>query len=499
MRVSRRRFNQGIALSTVAPLLKGVKARAADTADVVVVGAGLSGLNTAWILDEAGYNVTVLEGTNRFGGRVWSATEVETKPELGASQIGPAYARVLDAVDRLGLETYVEDRSILPFSYYMNGQLINAKDWADHPENKTRGRERAIPPLRLGSQLLSQLTPFKDLEDWLAPQFANLDVSIADLFTKNGVSPAAMKIASLGQDIGDFSALAMMQELYRGTYEAKFDDSNAPSSMPMRANRPEPKQGENVERGPQIKNWPKNIKGGTWELPKAIVGKLRGPVLTNKLVAAIDMDADGADVSCLDGTKIRCKYVVSAVPFSTLRNIAISPFPDAVHEDAIDHLGYVETTRAFGLIKQPFWQDDGNGPSLFTDTGLHMLWVLDNHKNGEGPYRCMFVMTGKPAEQVSSLEAEQAQAYLIAQLERIRPASKGQVEILKYHSWRRQPLQRGCRHMFRPGQINAFAHHMIDPWQRLHFAGEHTRRLDYGMEAAMESGERVAQELLARL
>ena len=39
---------------------------------------------------------------------------------------------------------------------------------------------------------------------------------------------------------------------------------------------------------------------------------------------------------------------------------------------------------------------------------------------------------------------------------------------------------------------------MLKPWQALHFAGEHTRRLDIGMEAAMESGERVAIEIAER-
>jgi monoamine oxidase len=39
---------------------------------------------------------------------------------------------------------------------------------------------------------------------------------------------------------------------------------------------------------------------------------------------------------------------------------------------------------------------------------------------------------------------------------------------------------------------------MIVPWQRLHLAGEHTRRNDFGMEAAMESGERAALEILER-
>ena len=37
---------------------------------------------------------------------------------------------------------------------------------------------------------------------------------------------------------------------------------------------------------------------------------------------------------------------------------------------------------------------------------------------------------------------------------------------------------------------------MSKPHARLHFAGEHTRRFEVGMEAAMESGERAALEVL---
>jgi monoamine oxidase len=39
---------------------------------------------------------------------------------------------------------------------------------------------------------------------------------------------------------------------------------------------------------------------------------------------------------------------------------------------------------------------------------------------------------------------------------------------------------------------------MIEPFRQMHFAGEHTRRLDFGMEAALESGERAAFEILER-
>jgi monoamine oxidase len=35
------------------------------------------------------------------------------------------------------------------------------------------------------------------------------------------------------------------------------------------------------------------------------------------------------------------------------------------------------------------------------------------------------------------------------------------------------------------------------PWQRIHFAGEHLRRLEFGMEAAMETAEMAALQILS--
>ena len=40
---------------------------------------------------------------------------------------------------------------------------------------------------------------------------------------------------------------------------------------------------------------------------------------------------------------------------------------------------------------------------------------------------------------------------------------------------------------------------LAKPHRHLHFAGEHTRRLEVGMEAAMESGERAALEVMGVL
>jgi monoamine oxidase len=61
------------------------------------------------------------------------------------------------------------------------------------------------------------------------------------------------------------------------------------------------------------------------------------------------------------------------------------------------------------------------------------------------------------------------------------------------------PLVRGCSHAFLPYRGADSAKNMIVPHHGLHFAGEHARRLEVGMEAAVESGERVALEILQAL
>jgi monoamine oxidase len=492
--VSRRHVMQVAAVAaTAGPLLRTGRAKASETADVVVIGAGLSGLNAAWILSEAGLDVVVLEGASRIGGRVWTAHESESAPDLGASQVGPSYARTLDAIDRLGLKLIDEDRAIMPFTYHLEGQLIRAKDWADHPVNKTVGAERKLPPISIGNTMLAKLNPMKELDDWLKPELSALDAPIGELFRKAGVSPAAEKLAGLTQELWSTSALGMMQEAYRGAYEARFAGGS-------NASRPDQQR---VESAPQLEKWPKNIVGGTDLLPQRMAGQLKRPVMLNKIVGGIDMDASGADVTCIDGTKVRAKYVISAVPFSTLRHISITPAPDKLHRTAIDEMGYAETTRAFATFAEPFWQQDGLDPSLFTDTAIRMVWMLDNHSGKpnaptKGPFRAMFVMTWRTAERVAMLSPDEASKFLVDEFTRIRPAAKGLVKINRFHSWGRQPLQRGCRHIFKPGQVTAFAVDMIKPVERLHFAGEHTRRLEQGMESAMESGERAAIEVLER-
>lgn len=73
----------------------------AKNTHVLVVGAGMSGIKAANQLQQQGFNVTVLEGRDRIGGRTWSDDALGTPLDLGASWIhgikdNPIYALAKD-------------------------------------------------------------------------------------------------------------------------------------------------------------------------------------------------------------------------------------------------------------------------------------------------------------------------------------------------------------------------------------------------------------------
>jgi len=67
-------------------LLTTVAWSADTTHDVVIVGAGSAGLYAAKTLGEAGYDVLIIEATDRIGGRVYSHTLGSTRIDLGAEE-----------------------------------------------------------------------------------------------------------------------------------------------------------------------------------------------------------------------------------------------------------------------------------------------------------------------------------------------------------------------------------------------------------------------------
>ncbi|MHB8593173.1 MAG: flavin monoamine oxidase family protein, partial [Acidimicrobiales bacterium] len=75
-----------------------------STEQVVVIGAGLSGLSAARRLATSGVEVTVLEARSRVGGRTEGGRTADGTPvELGGQWVGPTQTRMYELIDELGL------------------------------------------------------------------------------------------------------------------------------------------------------------------------------------------------------------------------------------------------------------------------------------------------------------------------------------------------------------------------------------------------------------
>lgn len=74
--------------------------------DVVVIGAGPSGLTAARRLHEAGRDVVVLEARDRVGGRTWTVEAADgTLVDLGGQWVGPSQHHLRGLLDEFGLAT----------------------------------------------------------------------------------------------------------------------------------------------------------------------------------------------------------------------------------------------------------------------------------------------------------------------------------------------------------------------------------------------------------
>ena len=74
--------------------------------DVVIIGAGVTGLTAANRLVAEGRTVAVLEARDRVGGRTWTKDIEGVTLEIGGQWVSPDQTALLETLDELGLETY---------------------------------------------------------------------------------------------------------------------------------------------------------------------------------------------------------------------------------------------------------------------------------------------------------------------------------------------------------------------------------------------------------
>ena len=452
------------AAATVPLLTTAGRLKAASRDDVLVIGAGLSGLHAAMLLEDMGVSVKVIEAADRVGGRVNTLYNVENRPDAGAQEVGPMYARTLSTIDQLGLEMRDWMGGGIKYAVSVRGATMDAKTWSGSKVNTLSGADREMPPYALSARYMPGAdNPLEDIESWLEPSAHAYDISMSDHLRAKGASEEAIRLMGIGTQADSLDQESLLWRL----------------------------------RSQRVRIWArgqgqlKQIVGGMSELPRAMAASLKGDVVLNAPVSAMEDHGSYVSVTCSDGRRFEAKHIICTMPTTVLKDVAILPGLPALQQQAIDTMPYGEGTSVFLSIKEPFWEADEMGSSLWSDQNIRAFhWV-----NETSEYMWVF-LTGTGNKPVRDASEEDCTAYALDQLYAMRPAMKGRVKAEGVWCWSQNPWTRGTYAYRSPGHISSFGNAAAHAVGRLHFAGEHTAVLQPGMEGAMESGERAAIEVL---
>lgn len=462
--------------SAAASRKKAPKAAPAATStqlDVIILGAGISGLHAAHLLEEQGKKVRILEARDRVGGRIMTLLDQPGYPEMGFNSMAAAYGRGIDAANRAGVELHevgARWRMGPPPLLYIGDKAMTREEWARFPGNPLPEQYRSLMPGEVVGALVAKNNRLADWTDWNAPQNAPLDISLHARLRELGLSDAAIHLCN---DIAPYYGTnayglsALMMEYNDGF--VKTMGAAGPESLA--------------------------VKGGNLLLPMALAKQIKGDVLLGTEVRAIVQNAGSVTVHCADGTTHTARKVICSLPFSALRHVAIAPGLTGLQAEAVAQLGYQAISMVFVTAETPFWEQDGLSPAMWTDGLLGNVMI---QRFGDDPAQITGLLVqarGTLAQYWDAMAPETVKAMVVSRIGALRPAAKGKIRAHSFFSWAQERFNGGDVSFLAPGQVR-LVNDMAKPAGAIHFCGEHTAINARGLEGAMESAERAAFEVL---
>lgn len=76
---------------------------------VIIIGAGLSGLSTAYGLRNSNFDVEIIEARPRLGGRIFTIEKENSQLEMGATWFGPQHTSLMELIKELKIPFKTQD------------------------------------------------------------------------------------------------------------------------------------------------------------------------------------------------------------------------------------------------------------------------------------------------------------------------------------------------------------------------------------------------------
>jgi monoamine oxidase len=485
LRWTRRRFLQSAAVAAAGVLVGAprlARAAAPTGSDVIVVGAGVSGLTCAYRLQQNGVRARVIEAATRIGGRMFSLRNHFPDgqlTELGGEFFDSDHRAILGLAGELGVP-------ILDLAY-VNGTQGNAY-W-------------------FGGKLIPTDT---HLIDAFRPVAARIREQIGDDgshcevdWTHHPPEGVALDRKSISQWLQENRIGAptadILKVAYTGEYGLDPEEQSALNLLCLIGTEPDTFAllGESDERFHAVE--------GNDVIPQRIAQRLEHEVELGTQLVRLGQASDGRyELTVQRGAStdvLKADTVVISLPFTVLRKVEIAPalweeLPPAQRQ-AIQELGYGTNSKLICGFDRRVWAEKGFTGATFSDLGYQSCWETSRGQAGTHGLLTNF-LGGKVGVALADGGEEEHARKFVGQADKLFPgvAKAFTGEAVRF-TWPTYRHTLGSYTCYRPGQYQAFAGAEGLSTGGLHFCGEHTSpRFSGFMNGAVESGERVAREIL---
>ncbi len=439
-------------------------------ADVLIVGGGLSGLETAWQLKQNGISALVLEARDRVGGRTWSKVVGKGALDLGGQWIGPNQRRLNALAARLGVETYPtyhDGRKVLhmgdKISTYTGS--IPSLSWLAlirlHLALRSVDKATADIPLErpwdfANAKALDTLTVDTFAKDlWPGSVRRTFDIAVRTVF---GAEPSELSLLHFLFYLNAGGGLMSLVEVSGGAQERRF-------------------------------------VGGAQQLAIRLAESLGDAVITGAPTRRIDQREDGVTVTT-DAGVYTGKYAVVAVPPTLAGGIQYHPRLPQRREQLTQRMPMGHTTKVHLLYERPFWREAGFSGEAVCD-GEPVTFTIDN-TNEEDQATLVAFLVGEPGRRWGARPEAERHAAILDQVAKYFGDAIRSPQHIVEQDWSTERWTGGCpTGSMPPGVMSLFGDTLRAPCGRIYWAGTETATEGNGyMEGALQAAERVTKEVL---
>jgi monoamine oxidase len=461
--------------------------------EVVIVGAGLAGLVSAYELEKRGHKVTILEADARhIGGRVRTLRfDNGLYGEAGAMRIPTRHAITRQYVREFGI----------PLRKFV---FANPQAYLFARGERTRVAD-AKNLMRL--YRLAEDEKRKTLDDFWNQSVVKALNGLNDAEKQDLLADAPSSAKFRAADQQSLQQLCQAAGLSDEAIELVMVTSGSESLLPFAATE--------ALREELTEVWSQGfdeVVGGTDRIASAFAARLRSKPKQGCVVFRLTQDGPRGRAAAVYREKgverrIEGDFVLCTLPCPVLTRLEIKPELSGPKWRAIRELSYDSSTKVLAIANRRFWESEDGiyGGGTFTDLPTVSTYYPSDNAEAKDPAvsRGAGVMLasyswGQPARRWASLPHHERASEVLRHLSRIHPQLKAPdiVRQTASWSWDNHPYSSGAFTLFMPGQHTELQAAIVAPEGRIYFAGEHASLTHSWMQGALESGLRATREML---